>query len=119
MPQVLDMYRNDTLNLSNIQNTINPLIQIYKDSYKYIDYPILSEPAQELIKKSDYIQLNSGIPQNNNPYIYSNQVKYPNKSIDGVIIGDSTYGPLTSPNLNNKNFTNVFTAPNRFFPNKQ
>jgi hypothetical protein len=116
-PQVLDMYRNDTLNLSSIQGTIDPLIQIYKDTYKYIDYPDLSPPVQELIKKADYMQLNSGIPSNNNPYIYSNQIKYPDKSVDGDIIGPATYGPMTSANLNNKNFTNVFTAPNRFFPN--
>jgi hypothetical protein len=113
-PDVLNAYRNGDLDLSSIQGTIDPLVQIYKDTYKYIDYPELSPQVKELVKKSTVQTVSTGIPPNKNPDLYSVQTTYPDKSVQGYLNGPATYGPLTSPLLNDRRYTNVDTKPNVF-----
>lgn len=108
-PRVLDLYRNDNLNLSTIQGTIDPLTEIYRDTYRYIEYPELSEPAKHLIMKTNNIA--TGIPVDKQPYIHSSQTTIQPRSVDGQFNGPLTYGPMTSPLLTDPKFSYSYTRP--------
>lgn len=50
-PSVIKAYQNGTLDFKTLQNTFSPLAEIYANTYQYLQYPILSEEAENLVKK--------------------------------------------------------------------
>src|SRR6266576_2431105 len=84
-PHVLDLYRNDDLTLSNIQGTVAPQIEIYRNTYNYIQFPNISEAAKKLIMMPNSTA--TGIALNQNPAVRVEQTTPPVKSVNGVFYG--------------------------------
>jgi len=104
-PKVLDLYRSGDLNLSSIQGTVDPLVEVYRDTYNYIQFPNLSEQAQKLVMPDNPVKSNL------QPRIHSAQVTPPVRSVDGQFNGPLTYGPMESKDLSNPKFTYDYTKP--------
>ena len=108
-PRVLDLYRSGDLNLSSIQGTIDPLVEVYRDTYNYIQFPELSEPAKNLVMQANNVA--TGLQPDIQPYTHSAQVTPPVRSVNGQFNGPLTYGPMTSPLLKDPKFTYDYTHP--------
>ena len=51
-PKVLDLIRSGNLTLQDLQYEDSPLQEIYRDTYKYLEFPPdLTPPAREMIQK--------------------------------------------------------------------
>ena len=52
-PEVLRAMRNQSFNVQTLQNEQNPLAVLYRDTYKYLEYPSYSSlEEREIVRKS-------------------------------------------------------------------
>lgn len=47
---VLEAYRAGNLDLQNVQGRLNPLVQVYKQTYQYLMYPEIQQIPSQLVK---------------------------------------------------------------------
>ena len=118
-PQVLNLYRQGNLNLQSIQGTIDPMLEIYKDTYSYLEYDSLSERAKKLLyntlhgkgdkcncemdNPSQLLPPNVGKINKSTPIGNNNQISFPPYSVPsaGYYDGLTTYGPMVSKDITN------------------
>ncbi len=66
MPQVLKAFRSGNLDLSDVNSMESPLNEIYYNTYQYIDFPDLSDPAKIILTQAVSMNKNSplsGLPE--------------------------------------------------------
>lgn len=68
-PQVLSAYRSGNLTLQDLQTETSPLNEIYSKTYKYLDYPELSDSEKKTISLVKPTDITRPIP---NDYQMSN-----------------------------------------------
>ena len=52
-PEVLRAMRNNSFDVQTLQNEQNPLAVLYRDTYKYLQYPGYSSPEErEIVRQS-------------------------------------------------------------------
>ena len=67
MPEVLRAMREHSFDVQFLQNEQNPLANLYKNTYKYLEYPSYSSPQErEIVRQSinDGKQISQQIIQN-------------------------------------------------------
>jgi hypothetical protein len=55
-PEVIKMVRNGTISLQNLQRYESPLENLYRNTYKYLEYPqFISDGEREVIRQSQQL----------------------------------------------------------------